>query len=118
MSLKSKLPNGLRPFLLFIALAFAAVGFIPTQTCAQKQTDYGEIALRVSNMLAEEHYLRKAFDDEMSERLLDNYLEYLDYTRVYFTQKDIDRFYTEYKTTLDDAVPPGYQRGLRHLRRV
>lgn len=104
MSLKLNSPTGLRPFLFFIALAFAAAGFIPTQTCAQKQTDYGEIALRVSNMLAEEHYLRKAFDDEMSERLLDNFLEYLDYTRVYFTQKDIDRFYTEYKTTLDDAV--------------
>ena len=104
MSFTQKSPKVLRALLLFLSFAFIAAAFVPIRTCAQKQTDYGEIALRVSNMLAEEHYLRKAFDDEMSARLLDNYIEYLDYSRVYFTQEDIDRFYTEYRTTLDDAV--------------
>ncbi|MCB1063042.1 MAG: carboxy terminal-processing peptidase [Verrucomicrobiae bacterium] len=70
----------------------------------EAQTDYGEIGLRVSEMLADEHYLRQPFDDTMSERLLDIYIEYLDYSRVYFTQEDVDRFYNEYRTTLDDSI--------------
>jgi len=60
--------------------------------------------MRVAKMLAEEHYSQHPFDDAMSERLLDNYLRYLDYNRQYFTQKDIDRFYKKYRYTLDDAV--------------
>lgn len=85
----------------FVAAAAIWSAFPPK---AGAQTDYGDIALRVSEMLAEEHYLRQPFDDKMSERLLDIYIEYLDFSRVYFTQQDIDRFYSEYKTTLDDAI--------------
>jgi carboxyl-terminal processing protease len=87
---------------MVLPVIFAA-GLFQTPA-ARAQTDYGEIALRVADMLEEEHYLRQAFDDKMSERLLDIYIEYLDYSRVYFTQEDIDRFYSEYRTTLDDAI--------------
>ena len=83
------------------AVLFFAVN-LPARISAQ--TDYGEIALRVAKMLEEEHYLRHLFDNEVSERLLDNYIEYLDYSRVYFTQEDIDRFYNSYRHTLDDDV--------------
>jgi carboxyl-terminal processing protease len=86
-----------------VPLIFAASGFIFASP-ARAQTDYGEIALRVTEMLEEEHYLRQNFDDKMSERLLDIYIEYLDFSRVYFTQEDIDRFYSEYRTNLDDAI--------------
>ncbi|MCB1231347.1 MAG: carboxy terminal-processing peptidase [Verrucomicrobiae bacterium] len=86
----------------------AALTLATTVACAPKadaqQTDFGEIALRVAEMLEDEHYLRQPFDDTMSERLLDIYIEYLDYSRVYFTQEDVDRFYDEYRTTLDDAI--------------
>lgn len=84
-----------------LILAAAALSVTPA---ARAQTDYGEIALRVTEMLEEEHYLRQSFDDKMSERLLDIYIEYLDFGRVYFTQEDIDRFYSEYRTTLDDGI--------------
>lgn len=83
------------------AVLFCSVN-VPARVSAQ--TDYGEIALRVAKMLEEEHYQRHLFDDEISERLLDNYIEYLDYSRVYFTQEDIDRFYNSYRHTLDDDV--------------
>lgn len=94
----SSLKNSAKGFVL----AFIAV--LPFTPQAQAQTDYGEIALKVAEMLEDEHYLRQSFDDSMSERLLDIYIEYLDYSRVYFTQKDIDRFYSEYRTSLDDAI--------------
>lgn len=87
--------------LLPVFLAAAGIAAAPR---GQAQTDYGEIALRVTEMLEQEHYLRRNFDDSMSERLLDIYIEYLDFSRVYFTQEDIDRFYREYRTTLDDAI--------------
>ncbi len=84
-------------------LALTASAFL-TVPRMEAQTNYGEIGLRVSEMLEDEHYLRQPFDDSMSERLLDIYIEYLDYSRVYFTQEDIDRFYNEYRTTLDDSI--------------
>lgn len=84
------------------ALAVTAAAF--TAPKCEAQTDYGEIALRVAELLEDEHYLRQPFDDSMSERLLDIYIEYLDYSRVYFTQEDVDRFYNDYRTALDDAI--------------
>ncbi len=87
---------------LLAALGFATAALLAPK--AEAQTDYGEIALRVAELLEDEHYLRQPFDDSMSERLLDIYIEYLDYSRVYFTQEDVDRFYNEYRTTLDDAI--------------
>jgi len=61
-------------------------------------------ALRVVNMLEDEHYLRLAFTDEMSSRVLDSYIEMLDFSRVYFTKEDIDRFNSEFRYQIDDQV--------------
>ncbi|MCB1078937.1 MAG: hypothetical protein KDM64_14040, partial [Verrucomicrobiae bacterium] len=85
------------------SMVLAAISSVSAPT-AKAQTDYGDIALRVAEMLEDEHYLRHPFDDEMSERLLDIYIDYLDFSRVYFTQQDIDRFNSEYRTSLDEAV--------------
>lgn len=40
----------------------------------------------------------------MSAKVLDAYIEMLDYRRVYFTQQDIDEFNRKYRTTIDDQV--------------
>lgn len=87
-----------------LLLALASATLLSWTPRAAAQTDYGEIALKVAEMLEDEHYLRQPFDDSMSERLLDIFIEYLDYSRVYFTQEDIDRFYAEYRTELDDLI--------------
>ncbi len=65
---------------------------------------HGDTALTVVNMLEEEHYLREGFDNDMSNRVLDTYLEMLDYSRIYFTKEDIDRFNKEYRENIDDQV--------------
>ena len=84
--------------LLALSLCLAAAPL------SRAQSDVGEIAQRVTNILSEEHYLQKRFDDEMSERTLDSYLDYLDYSKVYFTKADVDRFYSQYRHTLDDDI--------------
>jgi len=84
--------------LLALSLCLAAAPL------SHAQSDVGEIAQRVTNILSEEHYLQKRFDDEMSERTLGSYLDYLDYSKVYFTKSDVDRFYSQYRHTLDDDI--------------
>lgn len=49
------------------------------------------------------HYAPKALDDEYSSRILDSYLKDLDPNKVYFTQKDIDKFNT-FRFQLDDFI--------------
>jgi len=71
---------------------------------AQEVTQYGDLALRVVGMLEEEHFLREEFNDEMSERTLDAYLEALDYSRIYFTKEDVDGFNAKFRTEIDNQV--------------
>lgn len=71
---------------------------------AKAETQYGDLALRVTGMLEEEHFLREPFNDKMSKRVLDTYLEMLDFSRIYFTKQDIERFRKRYETKIDDQV--------------
>ena len=74
---------------------------------AQNETQYGDLAQRVVAMLEEEHFLREPFNDKMSERTLNSYLEVLDYSRVYFTKEDVDGFTTKFQLQIDDQVRNG-----------
>ena len=49
------------------------------------------------------HYLPKNLDDEYSSRIFDSYFKTLDPNKVYFTQKDIDKF-EPYRAKLDDLI--------------
>lgn len=71
---------------------------------SEAETQYGDLALRVTTMLEKEHFLREPFNDKMSKRVLDTYLEMLDFSRVYFTKEDIERFRKQYETKIDDQV--------------
>lgn len=88
----------------------AVVAFLHSFSLAQETENrfnkpgHGDIALRVVNMLEDEHYLRQGFSDEMSSKVLDTYIEMLDYGRTYFTQADIDRFDAEFRFKIDDQV--------------
>lgn len=90
-------------------LIFAALGasLLASPACSQEETQYGDLALRVVGMLEEEHFLRKPFNDEMSELALDSYFEVLDYSRIYFTKEDVDGFYAKYRTEIDNGVRKG-----------
>src|SRR5207302_10826690 len=64
----------------------------------------GQIEISVGKLLEQGHYSRKRLDDNVSRQLLKNYLDALDYNRLFFTQKDVDFFTGRYGTTLDDDI--------------
>ena len=93
------------PLLRLFALVFLAAHLSPAS--AQNETQYGDLAQRVVSMLEEEHFLREPFNDKMSERTLNSYLEALDYSRIYFTKEDIDGFRDKFELRIDDQVRNG-----------
>ena len=68
------------------------------------QTNFGQVAMYVARMLQSQHYSHRDVDDELSAKLLENYLNLLDFRHVFFTQEDVDRLRGLYGTTLDDAI--------------
>jgi carboxyl-terminal processing protease len=66
----------------------------------------GLIAKVTVRILENSHYLRKPFNDEVSARFLDRYLDLLDNLHLYFTQADVKEF-DEYRTLLDDLTKEG-----------
>ncbi|CAN5328349.1 carboxy terminal-processing peptidase [soil metagenome] len=99
------LRRSLATALLAPALAFGALATVPA--CSGADTNYGQVAMYVATMLQKTHYLRKDIDDEISDRLLTTYLDFLDFKHQYFTQEDIDRFDKLYRTSLDDQILVG-----------
>ncbi len=90
-------------FQRFTAGSVAVFALLTAQVKAE-EVNFGEIAQRVSNMLAAEHFKQEPFDDAMSQISLDMYLEMLDPARRYFLQGDIDSFQEKYATQIDDQV--------------
>ncbi|MEO0444531.1 MAG: carboxy terminal-processing peptidase [Verrucomicrobiota bacterium] len=66
--------------------------------------DFGQVATRVATILQHEHYNDHSVDDEISQELLTNYLEYLDLARLYFLQGDIEFFEAKFAMALDDHL--------------
>lgn len=59
----------------------------------------GNIAYITARLLEEFHYSRLPFDEDISKKLYDGYLDYYDPQHVYFLQSDIDEF-SRYRTNL------------------
>ena len=58
-------------------------------------------------MLRKQHYEDIAIDDEFSELWLDEYLDYMDPSKSYLTQADIEQFSSSYGDQLDDYAAKG-----------
>ncbi|HUR46858.1 MAG TPA: carboxy terminal-processing peptidase [Candidatus Saccharimonadales bacterium] len=57
----------------------------------------------VATILEKGHYLRQDFNDEISSRFLDRYLDSLDNLHLYFNQSDLKEFET-YRDSLDNLI--------------
>lgn len=68
------------------------------------KTDDEQIGVSVGRLLEEGHYTHHPLDDEISKKLLTGYLELLDFSHLFFTQKDINGFTSKYGTALDDDI--------------
>ncbi len=88
----------------YLLRPLTALLLIPVAACVAEERDPGQIEISVGRLLEQGHYSRKKLDDKMSQQLLKNYLEGLDYNHLFFTQKDVDAFNAKYALTLDDDI--------------
>src|SRR6202022_3554943 len=95
-------PMNLRfPFLS----AVAAVALITTTPQAvQAKSDAEQICVSVGRLLEEGHYTHQQLNAEMSQKFLRNSLELLDFSHLFFTQKDVDALTAKYGSALADDV--------------
>jgi carboxyl-terminal processing protease len=91
------------PFLLALALTLhSAQAALPAQQkppLASADSTDANIAQIEADMLQTWQYSQHPFDQEISGRFLDRYLETLDYSHIYFLQSDINEF-EPYRTNL------------------
>lgn len=66
--------------------------------------DFNLVGSELARILQNGHYARLEFDDKLSARILEDYIEDLDPNRLYFYQGDIDEFEEKYKTELDNLL--------------
>ena len=94
-----------------VTLLVAAPGALATPTeesdaPLQPELRHQEIARAVYHLADRFHYRQAAFDDTLSSKILDRYLESLDGNRQYFLAGDIASFEV-YRKGIDDAVREG-----------
>ncbi len=87
----------------FIASALM-IGFLAVPAWA---ADLDKVAVSVARLLEQGHYSRQKLDDEVSQKVLNQYLQDLDPNKLFFTQAEIDDLNARYATTLDDAILSG-----------
>src|SRR5712691_7900466 len=110
-------------FSLFLALpAIIFLGTTGPQP-VQAKSDTDQICISVGRLLEEGHYTHQPLNDAVSRKFLQSYLELLDYSHLFFTQKDIDVLNTKYGTALGDDVllgnlKPAYEIYDLYTRRV
>ena len=86
------------------ALSAVFASLLATTTPAPAETNYGQIAMVVATMLQNHHLSHRELNDDVSKKLLESYLNFLDFSHIYFTQQDVDGFRAKYATTLDDHI--------------
>jgi len=87
-----------------LSLVVASLAAISLAVPSRAETNFGQVAMHVAYMLQSQHYSHRDFDDELSAKLLENYLNLLDFRHIFFTQEDVDSLKSKYDTTLDDHV--------------
>ncbi len=97
-----------------LLLTVAASAFLVTAAPVQAKSDAEQICVSVGRLLEEGHYTHQQLNAEMSQKFLRNYLELLDFSHLFFTQKDVDSLTAKYGTALADDVllgnlKPGYE---------
>src|ERR1700736_5622900 len=87
-------------FVAVVLVAFAGVAPQPLQA----KSDAEQICVSVGRLLEEGHYTHQQLNAEVSQKFLRNYLELLDFSHLFFTQKDVDALTAKYGTALADDV--------------
>ncbi len=88
--------------LLFAVTSLAFTGVTPQ--AVQAKSDAEQICVSVGRLLEEGHYTHQPLNADVSQKFLRNYLELLDFSHLFFTQKDVDALTAKYGTALADDV--------------
>ena len=78
------------------AIVLAAATAIPPAIASSRET----IAVSVGRLLEEGHYTRQRLNEEVSNKFLQTYLEMLDFSHLFFTQKDVDDLNAKYGSSM------------------
>ncbi|RFC42019.1 MAG: carboxyl-terminal processing protease [Verrucomicrobia bacterium] len=88
-------------------LSLAALGFASMAAPGAGDPDPGQVSIAVARLLENVHYSKLQLNDAMSQRLLRNYLDALDYNHLFFTQEDVEAFTQQWGDKLDDEILAG-----------
>src|SRR5436309_50020 len=86
--------------LAYCAILLTATIAAPPAVATSKET----IATSVGRLLEEGHYTRQKLNEEISKKFLQTYLELLDYSHLFFTQKDVDELNAKYGNSIAGDV--------------
>jgi carboxyl-terminal processing protease len=75
--------------------------FKPSEDERQSETSISKV---VSSLLERSHFSRQAFDDAMSAKFLNRYIDTLDALHLHFLKSDIDEFEKKYRDSLDELT--------------
>jgi len=87
-----------------LAAVAAGFGFPSCSTAQESKTNYGAVAYAVVGMLQDFHYSGAEFDDKMARKTLQNYLDTLDYNRLYFTKPEVEAWRAKYESEMVDQL--------------
>src|SRR5215472_17838902 len=90
----------LKRSLALCAVVLAAAIAVPPAIASSKET----IAMSVGRLLEEGHYTRQKLNEEVSNKFLQTYLEMLDFSHLFFTQKDVDELNDKYASSMAGDV--------------
>src|SRR5438552_13798490 len=86
--------------LALCAIVLAAATAVPPTMASSKET----VAMSVGRLLEEGHYTRQKLNEEISNKFLQTYLEMLDFSHLFFTQKDVDELNAKYSSSMAGDV--------------
>ena len=92
--------SSLRQSLALCAILLTATIAAPPATAASRET----IAMSVGRLLEEGHYTRQKLNEDVSRKFLQTYLEMLDFSHLFFTQKDVDELNAKYGSSMAGDV--------------
>jgi carboxyl-terminal processing protease len=92
---------------LVVSLSLVLVTTLSFGQLKSNTVDSRQVAITVAKLLEQAHFTRQKLDGSMSRKVLDTYLESLDYTKLFFTQEDIDKIHQKYDGTLDQDLIVG-----------
>src|SRR5580765_6491269 len=92
--------SSLRRSLALCTILFAAALAAPPAPASTRET----VAMSVGRLLEEGHYTRQKLNEEVSKKFLQTYLEMLDFSHLFFTQKDVDELNAKYGSSMAGDV--------------